>query len=58
MPMAFSSFDGLDDELDRGAPVDFTYKPPFTFTGRLDRVVVDLALGSEARLNALGATAR
>ncbi|GLS32165.1 arylsulfatase [Mesorhizobium albiziae] len=42
VPVAFSSFDGLDVGLDRGAPVDFTYKPPFTFTGKLDRVTVDL----------------
>jgi hypothetical protein len=38
VPVAFSSLDGLDVGLDGGAPVDFTYKPPFTFTGRLGRV--------------------
>lgn len=42
VPVAFSSFDGLDVGLDRGAPVDFTYKPPFKFTGELDQVKVDL----------------
>lgn len=42
VPVAFSSFDGLDVGLDRGAPVDFTHKPPLAFTGRLDRVTVDL----------------
>jgi hypothetical protein len=42
VPVGFSSFDGLDVGLDRGAPVDFTYKPPFVFTGRLDRLVVEL----------------
>ena len=42
VPVAFSSFDGLDVGIDRGAPVDFTYKPPFEFTGKLDSVTVEL----------------
>ena len=42
VPVGFSSFDGLNVGLDRGAPVDFTYKPPFKFTGKLDRLTVDL----------------
>lgn len=42
VPVAFSSFDGLDVGIDRGAPVDFTYKLPFAFTGKLDGVTVDL----------------
>lgn len=41
VPVAFSSFDGLDVGIDRGAPVDFTYKPPFRFTGKLDKVVYE-----------------
>ncbi|TCM14009.1 arylsulfatase [Novosphingobium sp. PhB165] len=45
VPVAFSSFDGLDVGLDRGAPVDFSYKPPFTFTGKLDHVRIDLGEG-------------
>jgi arylsulfatase len=42
VPVAFSSFDGLDVGLDRGAPVDFTYKPPFKFTGKIEKVTIDL----------------
>jgi hypothetical protein len=42
VPVVFSSFDGVDVGLDRGSPVDFTYKPPFKFSGKLDRVTVDL----------------
>jgi arylsulfatase len=42
VPVVFSSFDGVDVGLDRGSPVDFTYKPPFKFTGKLDAVTVDL----------------
>jgi hypothetical protein len=34
VPVAFSSFSGFDVGLDRGAPVDFTHKPPFTLTGK------------------------
>jgi hypothetical protein len=42
VPVTFSSFDGLDVGLDHGAPVEFTYKPPLTFTGKLERVAIDL----------------
>lgn len=42
VPQVFSSFDGIDVGLDRGAPVDFTYKPPYKFTGRLDRLIIQL----------------
>lgn len=42
VPVGFSSFDGLDVGIDRGSPVDFTYKPPFIFTGKLNGVTVDL----------------
>jgi len=46
VPVAFSSFDGLDVGLDRGAPVDFTYKPPYAFTGVLEGVTVELKPGT------------
>ena len=46
VPVAFSSFDGLDVGLDRGSPVDFTYKPPFAFTGHLYLVTVTLPTGN------------
>lgn len=42
VPVAYSSFDGIDVGVDRGAPVDFSYKLPFRFTGKLEKVVVDL----------------
>ncbi|WP_431278685.1 arylsulfatase [Leifsonia poae] len=42
VPVGFSSFDGLDVGLDRGAPVDFTYTPSFAFTGTLHTVTVEL----------------
>jgi arylsulfatase A-like enzyme len=42
VPVAFSSFDGLDVGIDHGAPVDFTYKPPFAFTGKFVGVTLDL----------------
>ena len=42
VPVAFSSFDGIDVGIDRGAPVDFTYKMPFKFSGKLDKVILDL----------------
>lgn len=42
VPVGFSSFDGLDVGFDSGSPVDFTYKPPYTFTGKLDSVTADL----------------
>lgn len=34
--------EGLDIGMDVGSPVDFTYKPPFTFTGKIERVTIDL----------------
>jgi arylsulfatase len=29
--------------MDVGSAVDFTYKLPFTFTGKIEKVTVDLA---------------
>jgi hypothetical protein len=42
VPVGFSSFDGLDVGFDSGSSIDFTYKPPYTSTGKLDEVKVDL----------------
>jgi len=28
--------------MDVGSPVDFTYKPPFKFTGDIDRITIEL----------------
>jgi arylsulfatase len=46
IPGQISITEGLDIGEDIGSPVDFTYKPPFPFTGKIDRVTVDLS-GSE-----------
>jgi arylsulfatase len=41
-PFKYSLFEGQDVGEDTGSPVDFSYKPPFKFTGRLGRVTVEL----------------
>jgi len=38
IPMSFSLGEGLDIGLDVGSPVDFTYKLPFKFTGKIEKV--------------------
>ena len=47
IPVQISIGEGLDVGMDVGSPVDFTYKPPFKFTGTIDKVTVDLG-GPEA----------
>ena len=42
IPQQISIGEGLDIGEDIGSPVDFTYKPPFPFTGRIEKVTVDL----------------
>jgi arylsulfatase A-like enzyme len=42
IPSTISIQEGLDIGEDVGSPVDFTYKPPFKFTGKIDKVTVDL----------------
>jgi arylsulfatase A-like enzyme len=42
IPIQFSLGEGLDVGTDIGSPVDFTYKLPFTFTGKVEKVTVDL----------------
>src|SRR5262245_7072922 len=34
--------EGLDIGMDVGSPVDFTYNPPFPFTGKIEKVQIDL----------------
>ena len=34
--------EGLDLGEDVGSTVDFTYKPPFLFTGTVEKVTIDL----------------
>jgi hypothetical protein len=42
IPVQFSLGEGLDIGEDVGSAVDFTYKLPFKFTGRIEMVVIDL----------------
>jgi hypothetical protein len=41
-PIQFSLGQGLDVGMDVGSPVDFTYKLPFAFTGKIEKVKIDL----------------
>ncbi|MFO0807795.1 MAG: arylsulfatase [Gemmataceae bacterium] len=42
IPNTFSIGEGLDVGTDLGSAVDFTYKLPFTFTGKIEKVTFDL----------------
>jgi arylsulfatase len=42
IPATISIGEGMDIGEDVGSPVDFTYKPPFKFTGTIDKVTFDL----------------
>lgn len=42
IPLQFSLGEGVDIGTDTGSAVDFTYKLPFTFTGEIEKVAVDL----------------
>jgi arylsulfatase len=42
MPVQFSLGEGLDVGMDIGSPIDFTYKLPFPFTGKIEKVKIDL----------------
>jgi arylsulfatase len=42
IPATISIGEGMDIGEDVGSVVDFTYKPPFRFTGRIERVMVEL----------------
>jgi len=42
IPATISIQEGFDVGEDVGSPVDFTYKPPFKFTGMIDKVTIDL----------------
>jgi hypothetical protein len=41
-PFKYSLYKGQDIGEDTGSPVDFSYTPPFKFTGKLGRVTVDI----------------
>jgi arylsulfatase len=42
IPLQISLGEGMDIGMDVGSAVDFTYKLPFTFTGTIDKVTIDL----------------
>ena len=42
IPLQISLNEGLDIGMDVGSPVDFTYKLPFMFTGKIEKVQIDL----------------
>jgi arylsulfatase len=42
IPLAISLGEGLDVGTDTGSAVDFTYGLPFTFTGTIEQVAIDL----------------
>jgi arylsulfatase A-like enzyme len=42
IPIQFSLGEGLDIGMDVGSAVDFTYKLPFAFTGKIESVTVEL----------------
>jgi arylsulfatase len=42
IPNKMSICEGLDIGMDVGSPVDFTYNPPFKFTGNIEKVTYEL----------------
>jgi arylsulfatase A-like enzyme len=42
IPIQFSLGEGLDIGCDVGSPIDFTYEMPFVFTGKIEKVTVEL----------------
>jgi arylsulfatase A-like enzyme len=42
IPIQFSLGEGVDIGMDVGSPVDFTYKLPFKFTGKIEKVTIEL----------------
>jgi arylsulfatase len=45
VPIQFAIFEGLDIGLDNGSPVDWTDKLPFKFTGKIEKVTVEVFPG-------------
>ncbi|NYT39884.1 arylsulfatase [Sphingomonas sp. R-74633] len=46
VPIQFSLGEGLDIGMDTGSPIDFTYKMPFKFTGRIEKVTIEIKPGA------------
>jgi arylsulfatase len=42
VPVRISQEEGLDVGEDTGTPVDLSYDVPFKFSGKLDKVIIDL----------------
>jgi arylsulfatase len=42
IPLQISLGEGMDIGMDVGSAVDFTYKLPFQFTGKIEKVTVEL----------------
>jgi arylsulfatase len=42
IPLQISLGEGMDIGMDVGSPVDFTYKLPFEFTGKIEKVTIEL----------------
>jgi arylsulfatase len=42
IPIRISLGEGRDIGMDVGSPVDFTDKLPFKFTGKIDKVTIEL----------------
>ena len=42
IPLQISLGEGMDIGMDVGSPVDFTYKLPFKFTGKIEKVKIEL----------------
>jgi arylsulfatase len=42
IPLQISLGEGMDVGTDVGSAVDFTYKPPFSFTGTIETVTIEL----------------
>jgi arylsulfatase A-like enzyme len=52
IPITFSLGEGVDIGMDVGSPIDFTYKLPFAFTGKIDHVTVELKAGAQSKVAA------
>jgi len=58
MPIQFSLGEGLDIGMDVGSAIDFTYQLPFRFTGKIDRVTVEIRpMSAEVETEAEGKVA-
>jgi arylsulfatase A-like enzyme len=42
IPLQISLGEGMDVGMDAGSPVDFTYKLPFPFTAKIDKITIEL----------------